>query len=139
MHVNLLWLHAIPLVVALVAAGFTLRIWRDHRSLTASEVGKGLEANSARRERRVTAALEEHEARYQTLRREFTRLATEVADILEDAQRKVQKATMRDRRAKETSDRNEARSDGNPQMTAQQAWELERQARMTGQWPTGRR
>lgn len=132
---NDLWLMSIPLVVALISTAFTFRIWRDHRSVTSIEVGKALEKQAAKRERRVQDALEEFESRYQTLRREFTRLATEVADILEDADRKVRRATMRDRRAKETSDRNEARADGSPQMNRQQAWEVEKQARMTGRWP----
>lgn len=134
MHVNPLIPALVPLVIALIALGFTFWIWRDHHSLTSAEVGKALKADSRKRDKLVMDSLEEFDTRYQTLRREFTRLSTEVNDILEDAQRTMHRATMRERRAKETQARNDARGDGAAQLTPEQAWEMEKKQRLAGQW-----
>ncbi len=81
-------------MIALASAGFTLRMWRDHQTLTAR---KGVQAL----QKKINEGLDEYESRWQTIRREFAGLQSDVSDALEQVGRKAHRATMRERRAVE--------------------------------------
>lgn len=112
-------------VVCLVAAGASLWLWHDHRSLTSKALARALH-------QALDARCDALDGRFEELRREANKLAAEVGDMLEDASRKAHRGSMRERRAREREERLEAEKEqaAAPAAAAAPTWDQIKQARI---------